>query len=215
MAVLHHAFRCVVTPTFRQDISNLLAAWEAGDREKLSAMVVSRYAALAGREDIDAAFYLGPDGAALSWLQPQSISPGLAALVMLAEGFIPLPTLSASNDTNHHQLVKHLPALGWSVDEIDFLIRGQPVESMLDSYASSTHRLEPGGFRHTGGWTPPGMARKLRATLNRLALGAPPQANNAAQVAWGLLNESNALDDACAMLAPLSADDWLVMAITH
>ena len=213
MAVLHHAFRCAVIPAFKQEILDLLATWEAGHREKLSAMAVTRYAALAGREDIHAAFYLGPDGAAPSWLQPRSISPGLAALVVLAEGFIPLPTLSTTNDTNHHQLATHLPALGWSTDEINYLIRGEPIETMLHGYTSST--LEPGGFRHTGGWTPPGMTRRLSVNLDRLAMGPPQEADEATQVAWSLLNESSALDDARAMLAPLSDDDWLVMAITH
>ncbi|WP_341487740.1 hypothetical protein [Pararhizobium sp. A13] len=51
--------------------------------------------------------------------------------------------------------------------------------------------------------------------LDRLAQRPRPEANDAAEAAWTLLNESNALDDARAMLAPLSEDDWLVMAITH
>lgn len=215
MAVLHHAFRCSVTPAFKREISNLLAAWEAGDRARLSAMAESRYAGLAGREDVHAAFYLGPDGAAPSWLQPQYISPGLAALVILAEDFVPLPTLSASNDTNHHRLEKHLPALGWLAEEIGYLVRGEPIETMLQSYANSTLQLEPGKFRHTGGWTAPGMARKLSMELDRLISSPPPQAGKAAQEAWSLLNESKALDDARAMVHALSDDDWLVMAITH
>ncbi|EJK88183.1 hypothetical protein MOV66_16055 [Agrobacterium sp. SHOUNA12C] len=212
MAVLHHAFRCAITPALKREISELLAAWEIGDREKLSAMAVARYAALAGREDIHAAFYLGPEGAAQSWLQPQFISPGLAALVVLAQNFAPLPTLSAGNDTNHHRLETHLPALGWSPEEIDSLIHGQPIETMLHDYANSADRMEPGGFRHTGGWTPPGMAQKLGVKLDRLAL-EPPKASDKAT--WSLLNESKALDDARAMLAPLRDNDWLVTAITH
>lgn len=212
MAVLHHAFRCGVTPALEREISDLLAAWEAGDREEVSSMVVARYAALAGRDDIHAAFYLGPDSAAPSWLQPQSISPGLAALVVLAENFTHLPTLSASNDTNHHQLTTHLPALGWSIDEINYLVRGEPIEAMLRSYVNSARGLEQGGFRHTGGWTPPAMAQKLSANLNRLTLEPPQEPGRAA---WNFLNESNALNDARAMLAPLGGNDWLVMAITH
>ncbi|MQB40831.1 hypothetical protein [Rhizobium sp. ICMP 5592] len=212
MAVLHHAFRCAVTSALKREISDLLAVWETGDREKLSAMAVARYAALAGREDIHAAFYLSPEGAARSWLQPEFISPGLAALVVLAESFVPLPTLSASNDTNHHRLATHLPALGWSPEEIDSLIHGQPIETLLHGYAGSAYRLEPGGFRHTGGWTPQGMVQKLTVKLDRLAL-EPPKASD--KTAWSLLNERKALDDARAMLAPLHDDDWLVMAITH
>lgn len=215
MAVLHHAFRCAVTPAFEQEIADLLAAWETGDRERLSGMALARYAALAEREDIHAAFYLGPDGAAPSWLQPQFISPGLAALAVLAEGFVPLPTLSASSDTNHYRLATQLPAFGWPADEIDVLIRGQPIEAMLQGYAGSALRLEQGGFRHTGGWTPGRTARTLCTRLDRLALGPPSQANEATLAAWTLLNDSNALNDARAMLAALSDDDWLVMAITH
>lgn len=215
MAVLHHAFRCSVTPAFKREISKLLAAWEADDRERLSAMAASRYADLAGREDVHAAFYLGPDAAAPSWLHPQFISPGLAALVILAQDFVPLPTLSASNDTNHHRLEKHLPALGWPAEEIDYLVRGRPIETMLQSYANSTLQLEPGQFRHTGGWTPPGMARKLSSKLDRLISNPPSQAGEPAQEAWSRLNESKALDDARAMVDALSDDDWLVMAITH
>lgn len=215
MAVLHHAFRCAVTPAFEREIPDLLAAWEAGDRERLSAIAHARYAALAEREDLHAAFHLGPDGAAPSWLQPQFISPGLAALVVLAESFVPLSTLSASNDTNHYRLASQLPALGWSADDIGSLVFGQPVEAVLRGYSASALRLEQGGFRHTGGWTPGRTARTLCTRLDRLALGPPSQANEAALAAWTLLNESNALNDARAMLAALSDDDWLVMAITH
>ncbi|ANP91675.1 hypothetical protein [Rhizobium leguminosarum] len=215
MAVLHHAFRCAVTPALEREIANLLAAWETGDRERLSDMALARYTALAERKDIHAAFYLGPDGAAPSWLQPQFISPGLAALVVLAKGFVPLPTLSASSDTNHYQLATQLPALGWATDEIDCLIRGQPIEAMLQGSAGCAFRLKQGGFRHTGGWTPGRMARTLCTRLDRLAFGPPSQANEAALVAWSKLNESNALQDARAMLNPLTDDDWLVMALTH
>ncbi|KAA1184685.1 hypothetical protein FP026_04745 [Rhizobium tropici] len=214
MAVLHHAFRCAVTPGFERTVLDLLAAWESADRERLSTMAVSRYAELAQREDINSAFYLGPDGAASSWLQPGFISPGLAALVTLAKDFVPVPTLSASDDTNHHRLATHLPALGWSADEIDFLIHGQPIETMLQPYASSTDQLKEGKFRHTGGWTPPGMTRKLRESIDRLILAPPSQADEAVW-AWNLLNESKALDDARAMLAPLNDDDWLILSITH
>lgn len=215
MAVLHHAFRCAVTPAFEREIADLLAAWETGDRGRLSDMALARYAAVAERKDIHAAFHLGPDGAAPSWLQPQFISPGLAALVVLAESFVPLPTLSASNDTNHYRLASQLPALGWSADDIGSLVFGQPVEAVLRGYSVSALRLEQGGFRHTGGWTPGRTARTLCTRLDRLALGPPSQANEAALAAWGLLNESNALNDARAMLAALGDDDWLAMAITH
>jgi len=215
MAVLHHAFRCAVTPAFEREILGLLAIWESGDRTRLSAMAIARYAALAEREDIHAAFYLGTDGAVPSWLQPQFISPGLAALVTLARDFIPLPTLSASNDTNHHRLATHLPALGWPADEIDLLIHGRPIETMLHRYASATSRPEPGEFRHTGGWTAPGSAQKLSADLDRLTLCPPPEAGEPAQAAWSVLKESRALDDARAMVGLLNDDDWLIMAITH
>ncbi len=215
MAVLHHAFRCAVTPAFEREISDLLAAWEAGDRERLSAMAFARYAALAEREDLHAAFHLGPDGAAPSWLQPQFISPGLAALVVLAESFVPLPTLSASSDTNHYRLATQLPALGWSGDDIERLVFGQPVEALLQGYSASAAQPEQGGFRHTGGWTPGRTAPTLSASLDRLALGPPSQADKAVLSAWSELNDSNALDDARAMLASLSDNDWLVMAITH
>lgn len=215
MTVLHHAFRCPVTPALKRKISNLLAAWEVGDREKVSAMALARYAALAGREDIHAAFYLAPEGAAPSWLEPQFISPGLAALVVLAESFISLPSLSASYDTNHYQLATLLPAFGWSVEDVTSLVNGQPIETMLRAYSRSVNRLEPGGFRHTGGWTAPGLARELSMKLDRLAFGPPAAANDAAHMAWNRLNESKALDDARQMLAPLRDEDWLVMAITH
>lgn len=215
MAVLHHAFRYAVTPAFEQKVRDLAAAWEAGDRDRLSAMAVGRYAALREREDVHAAFYLAPDGAALSWLQPQFIRLGLAALVSLAEDFVPIPSLSASDDTNHHRLASHLPALGWSADEINFLVHGRSIETMLHHYVSSEELLDPGQFRHTGGWTPPGMAQRLRAKLDQLTQGKAPKAGKAAQSAWDLLDKSKALEDARRMVAALNSDDWLVMAITH
>jgi hypothetical protein len=215
MAVLHHAFRCAVTPAFEQTVRDLAAAWEAADRDRLSAMAIGRYAALGEREDVHAAFYLAPDGAALSWLQPQFISPGLAALVSLAKDFVPIPSLSASNDTNHHRLATQLPALRWSADEINFLVHGQPIETMLRHFVGSGVRLDPGQFRHTGGWTPPAMAQRLREKLDQLAKEGAPNADKIARAAWESLNESKALDDARKMVAALNDDDWLVMAITH
>lgn len=215
MAVLHHAFRCPVTREFEREISNLLAAWDAGDQTRLSAVALAGYESLAQREDVQAAFHLAPDGAVSSWLQPEFISPGLAALTVLAHSFIPLPGLSASGDTNHDLLATQLPALGWSDEETGLLVRGQPIEVMLRGYTVSTRRLEQGGFQHTGGWTPGRMARKLGARLDQLAVGIPPDADEAARAAWLLLDESNALQDARAMLAPLTDDDWLVTAITH
>jgi len=215
MAVLHHAFRCHVTPVFEQDISNLLAAWHAGDRTRISTMALARYAALANREDIHAAFYLGPEGAAPSWLQPHVIGLGLAALVVLAPSFVALPTLSASNDTNHHRLATHLPALGWPADEIDLLVHGQPIEAMLCGYAASAPRLDPGGFRHTGGWIPGGMAKKLGASLDQIASTPPREADNTAIAAWHSLRESSALNDARTMLASVTERDWLITSITH
>lgn len=111
MAVLHHAFRCPMTPSLWQDISSLLAAWERGDRDRLSATALAGYAALGEREDIRAAFSLNADGPVFSWLQPQHISPGLAALVTMASHFIVVPTLSRSHETNHHLLETQLPFL--------------------------------------------------------------------------------------------------------
>jgi hypothetical protein len=215
MAVLHHAFRCPVTPLFREDVAALLAAWRDGDRDALSAMALAGYALLREREDVHAAFYLGPDGAVPSWLQPDFISPGLAALTGLARGFIRLPNLSSSADANHWFLVSQLPALGWASGEIESLVQGQPIETMLRSYAEPACPLQPGGFRHTGGWTSGRTALALSARLKRFAQARPADADTAQQAAWQRLNESHALQDAQAMLAPLTADDWLIMSITH
>ncbi|HEV7319635.1 MAG TPA: hypothetical protein VGO04_13635 [Ensifer sp.] len=215
MAVLHHAFRCPVTPAFKEGVQDVLSAWEAGDRKTLSAIALARYGALGEREDLHAAFHLGPDAAAPSWLQPQFISPGLATLVVLAAHFVPLPSLSASNDTNHHRLATQLPTLGWTTDETDTLIHGQPIEAMLQDYADPAVRPTQGGFGHTGGWTAGRIGRTLAPRLDQLAFGPPPQADEAAQEAWRQLNETDALDDARAMLAEVRDDDWLVMAITH
>lgn len=192
-----------------------MAAWDANSREGLSAMALAAYGSLAGREDVHAAFYLGPEGAAPSWLQPEYISPGLAALMVLAPGFIALPNLSASSDTNHYVLASQLPVLGWTADEIEFLVQGQPIETMLQSFAERSCQLQPGGFRYTGGWTSGLSARTLSERLDRLAQGLPLDANEMERSAWRRLNESNALHDARAMLSSLTADDWLVMAITH
>lgn len=215
MAVLHHAFRCPITPAFEEAVQDLLSTWKTGNRETLSATALARYGALAAREDLHTAFHLEPDGAAPSWLQPQFISPGLAALAVLAEHFVPLPSLSTSNDTNHYQLATQLPALGWTTEETDALIRGQPIEAMLQDYGDPAVRLMQGGFRHTGGWTAGRIARTLAPRLDQLALGPPPQADEAGWKAWRELNETAAFNDARAMLAALHDDDWLVMAITH
>jgi hypothetical protein len=108
-----------------------------------------------------------------------------------------------------------LPALGWSADQIALLIHGQPIERMLRHYAISADQPEPGKFHHTGGWTSPDMVRNLKLEFNDVVSGGPLPTNDAAQPPWELLNESKALDDARAVLAPLGDNDWLVMAITH
>lgn len=215
MAVLHHAFRCAVTPEFDRDISEFFAAWRAGDRRRLSALALEGYAKLAKREDLHVAFYLYPEGAASSWMQSAFISPGLAALAMLAHRFVPIPGLSTSRNTNHYLLETQLPLLGWSSADISFLVRGHSVEAMLEGYATSVSRLDPGGFRHTGGWTPGRTAQELKERLDELAGGISPQADASARVAWWLLKQSHALTDAQAMLAEIAESDWLVMSITH
>lgn len=215
MAVLHHAFRCAVTPEFDRDISEFFAAWQAGDRPRLSALALDGYARLTKREDLHAAFYLHPEGSASSWMQTAFVSPGLAALAMLAHRFVPIPGLSASRGTNHYLLETQLPLLGWSAADIAFLVRGHSVEAMLEGYAAPSPRLDPGGFRHTGGWTPGRTAQELKSSLDQLARGVYPLANATARVAWSLLKESNALSDAQAMLAEIGENDWLVMTITH
>ncbi|MFK0165193.1 hypothetical protein [Rhizobium sp. NPDC090279] len=214
MAVIHHAFRCGITSALEANVRDLVAQWEAGDRSGLSTMAFAHYAMIADRGDLHAAFHLHPDGAVSSWLQPPHISPGLAALLLLAPHFISITTLSSSSDTNHHLLATQLPELDWSADEINFLIHGQPIETMLHRYASTARHLPPGAFRHTGGWTPPSVARKLKNKIDRSVLG-PPSRADAAQYAWKRLKESNALDDACAMMASVNDDDWLVLSTTH
>jgi hypothetical protein len=215
MAVLHHAFRCAVTPEFDRDISEFFAAWQAGDRPRLSALALDGYAKLAKRDDLHAAFYLNPEGSASSWMQAAFVSPGLAALAMLAHRFVAIPGLSASRDTNHYLLETQLPLLGWSGTDIGFLVRGHSVEAMLEGYAALAARLDQGGFRHTGGWTPGRTAQELKRRLDQMARGVSPQADATARVAWWLLKESHALSDAQAMLAEIAESDWLVMTITH
>lgn len=154
MAVLHHAFRCAVTADFERDLQNLMREWASGDRGVFADVAKARYAGLAHLENINTAFYLGPGGAAPSWLEPAFISAGLAAFVMLAPDLEPLPSLSASHDTNHALLARHLPALGWSEDEFRALIYGWPIETVLQRYVRGTSTAVAGGFAHTGGWTP-------------------------------------------------------------
>jgi len=215
MAVLHHAFRCPVTPDFEQEILRLSAAWNAGDRARLSAMAIAGYGSLAQRDDIYAAFHLDPEGDAFSWMQPDFISPGLAAVAMLAGRLIPIPGLSASTGTNHSLLESQLPSLGWSAEEVASLVRGQPVEAMLQRYAVSTPPIGQGGFRHTGGWTAGPIAKMLKTRLGQLVEGGVPTADDPRRAAWSLLTENHAFSDAQAMLAEIVDNDWLVMAITH
>jgi hypothetical protein len=214
MAVLHHAFRCPVTPAFERYVFDVLEASRLNDSEKLSAMAKGSYEALRYRADIQAAFHLDPEGGAPSWLEPQFISSGLAALVMLAPSFEPLPTLSASDDTNHDRLSKHLPALGWSAADVCALVHGASVEAMLETYAQEPHALVAGGFGHTGGWVSPPATENLVARLEKLA-AKPRSTSNSADAALLDINDTGALQDARAMLNALRAGDWLVTAITH
>jgi hypothetical protein len=215
MAVLHHAFRCPVTPEFERDISELLIAVQPVNRARLSVLALDGYAKLTDRDDVHAAFHLYPEGSASSWMQPEFVSPGLAALAMFADCFIPIPNLSASKDSNHYLLETQLPLLGWTAKEIGFLVRGEPIEAMLEKYAPSATPLAQGGFRNTGGWVPGRTAQGLKMRLDQLARGVSPHVDATARAAWSLLKDNHALADAGTMLAEIGADDWLVMAITH
>ncbi len=215
MAVLHHAFRCPVTSAFEETVRQVLSAWDAGDREKLSAMALRRLPRIAEREDIQAAFRLDPDGAVPSWLQPEFVSPGLAALVLLADGFVPIPSLSARSDTNHYLLTTHLPVLGWNEREVQLLVRGDPIELMLARYSSAPQELVASKFRETGGWTDGALARTLEDLLARLAATVDSGASPAVQESWSTLRHSGAIDDARAMLAAVEDTDWLVTSVTH
>ncbi|MCO6179482.1 hypothetical protein [Ciceribacter sp. RN22] len=215
MAVLHHAFRCPVTPAFEETVREVLSAWDAGDHEKLSAMALRRLPRIAEREDIQAAFRLDPDGAMPSWLQPEFVSPGLAALVLLADSFVPIPSLSAGKDTNHYLLTTHLPVLGWNAREVQLLVRGDPIEVMLARYSSAPQELVASKFRETGGWTDGTVARTLGDLLARLAATVDSGASPAVRESWNALRHSGAIDDARAMLAAVEDTDWLVTSVTH
>ncbi|WFR95011.1 hypothetical protein [Rhizobium tumorigenes] len=215
MAVLHHAFRCPVTPEFQRDVTLLLCALKADARDELSALAIAANRHLAHREDLHSAFMLHPDGSASSWMEPDFVSPGLAAVSLLAHRFTAIPGLSASGGANHYVLETHLPLLGWSSAEIGLLVRGKSIESMLMNYADTSRPIEQGGFRHTGGWTEGSIAQMLKLSIDRMIQGPPSGSDPHALAAWGLLNDVGALRDAQAMLAAISDKDWLVMSITH
>lgn len=215
MAVLHHAFRCPVTSTFQETVHEVLSAWDAGDRGRLSAMALRRLPRIAEREDIQAAFRLDPDGAVPSWLRPEFVSPGLAALVLLADSFVPIPSLSARSDTNHYLLTTHLPVLGWNEREVQLLVRGDPIEVMLTRYSLPSREYDASKFRETGGWTLGTAVRALETRLTRLATAPDPGEPPAVRESRTALRESGAIDDARAMLAAVEDADWLVTSITH
>lgn len=215
MAVLHHAFRRPFTADFEAEVACVFAAWESGDLARLSAISLDGYAKLAEREEVHRAFLFDPEGSATSWMQPDFISTGLAALAVLAGGMVEVPNLSASGDTNHYLLETHLPQLGWSAADIALLVHGRPIEAMLQSYVSSVRPIEQGGFRHTGGWTTGQTAQAMKARIDRLVAGPPDGSDESAVTAWRLLADSGALADAHAMLAAIGESDWLVMAVTH
>ncbi|MFC3165981.1 hypothetical protein [Ciceribacter thiooxidans] len=215
MAVLHHAFRCPVTPPLEEVVREVLSAWDAGDREKLSATALRCLPRIADRADIQAAFRLDPDGAVPSWLQPQIVSPGLAALVLLADSFVPIPSLSGRSDTNHYLLTTHLPVLGWNEREVQLLVHGDPIELMLARYSSAPHEYTASKFRETGGWTFGTDLRSLEPQLMRLATATDRQTPPAVRESLTALRESGAIDDARAMLAAVEDTDWLVTSVTH
>lgn len=216
MAVLHHAFRCEVTPEFDQDLSEVVAAWEAGDSLGLSALALDGYAKLAERHDLHASFFLHPNGSASLWMLPTFVTPGLAALAMVSHRFVSIPCLSTSCSTNHYLLETQLPLLGWSATDVALLVRGHSIEAMLErSVGPSSRTIEQSGFRHTGGWTPGADAEVLKARIDQLIQGPPLGADPVALEAWTQLGASGALKDAGSMLAEVPSTAWLVMAITH
>ena len=215
MAVLHHAFLCPVTPEFHRDVTVLLGAWKADDRAELSVLAIAANRHLTDREDLHSALMLHPDGSVASWMKADFVSPGLAVLSLLAHRFMAITGLSASGGANHYLLETQLPLLGWSPSEIELLVRGKSIESMLMTYADTSGPIEQGGFRHTGGWTEGLIAQMLKHRIDRMIQGPSPGTDPQALAAWGLLNDSGALRDAQAMLASISDKDWLVMSITH
>lgn len=215
MAVLHHAFRCPVTPAFEDVVRVVLSAWGAGDRDGLSAMALRCLPRIADRADIQAAFRLDPDGAVPSWLQPEFVSPGLAALVLLAEKLVPIPSLSASKDANHYLLATHLPVLGWNAREVQHLVQGDPIERVLARYSGNAQEFAASKFRETGGWTSGDVARRLQDRLSHLASAPDPDEPPGVRESLAVLRGSGAIDDARAMLAAIENTDWLVTSITH
>ncbi|MGV2105322.1 hypothetical protein ACQZ4X_04540 [Agrobacterium vitis] len=212
MAVIHHSFRCSVVHTLEREVQECLSLWENGDRDGLADIALSKFAALIERQDLHAAFYLSPEGPVPSWLLPQYISPLLSAFLALAPDLQPITSLSDSKDTNHHHLEKNLPALGWTQQDISRLVHGAPFETMLESRFGAPANLPKGGFRHTGGWLPPGTAKAFQ---QRLSASALRQSTPESKYALHVLNETGALDDARTMLACLEYEDWLVTTVTH
>lgn len=212
MAILHHAFRCAVTPGQQVEIERILLAWRKGDREQVVQAARIAYHCQGERPDLWQAFPIDPEGPIRSWLTPDHISPGLAAFMILASSFTPIPSLSRSQQTNHHILAVQLTRLGWPIWAVEGLLRGHPIEAMLDQIRPTYAPTVWGQFRETGAWLTGGEVADLRQRLEKLLHG-PDMDTPASREALEILRATGALADALAMLNAVPADAWLVTSI--
>ncbi|MBK5957255.1 hypothetical protein CCR97_03400 [Rhodoplanes elegans] len=214
MAVVHHAFRWPFSLAVRDEIRHLLAAWSAGDRASIAEQALAAYATLRTRPDITFPFSLQDADHVEAWLQPAHVTAATACFLVLARHFEPVPSLSATRDTNLYTVETTLPLLGFPAGQVRAAVHGRPFESLLEELAGPADPLPRGGPVGLAGWLPGREAVDLLARVEAtVAVAASPGAGDDARRALDKLRADGSLDDLVRMLGSVTAPDWLVVRI--
>lgn len=208
MAVLHHAYSCSVAPDKQQKLSQVIKTWPDRDREATSIYVKQCLENIKDRTDIHESFFTETGGIITSWLEPDTLSLELTSFLIIADSLQKIPSLSTSHDTNHYVLTKYLPGIGWYQSDVDMLINGASIHTMLNELGDTQPYISTSGFMDTGGWVKQIDVIRLLRKINLASTILPLQKDSDT---YGLLS-SGALSDATQMLSHASESQWLVVA---
>lgn len=213
MAVIHHAYRCRWSPELTDDLRTIATAWSADDRGGLAALALRQYQAIAGHCDMLQSFGIASTDYVISWLQPEFITPGLASFVTAARYFERVPSLSHSQQSNFHVIETVLPLLGVPRDLVQLMVRGRPIERVLQDLAL-TSAVVASKLSHLGGWvSAKDAAHALQSVKVKLeaATALPSPEPTRLTQAVDTLRTSGALGDLTDMLRAVQPPDWLVV----
>jgi hypothetical protein len=167
MAVLHRAFR------FDPESFRELLRQHAAPRDRLDAAALSVLGARAiapgastPASALEAIRY-DPE-----WLEdPAGLSPSQAWVLALVQTLAPVHNLSHRHQASWRVLKQGLPACGWTPEEVELLLQGEPLSRFMASehwWSSAPRELD-----QYGGWLSPRHIAELSRRLESTGLSRP------------------------------------------